>query len=105
MLISNTMRGFSMRVNLRSILAGLAVLAVCPGLLTTPAFAQKAAASVSVKIGYFNYNLVKMSDPEAGGSDSLKNQAEAQLRADVDEGNKKLQKAKEEKKSTEDIQK
>ena len=80
-------------------------IALTLSVLSTPALAQKAATPVNVKVGYFNLNLVKMADPEAVGSDSLKNQAESQLRRDVDEGNKKVQKARDEKKSAEEVTK
>jgi Skp family chaperone for outer membrane proteins len=80
-------------------------IALTLSVLSTPALAQKAATPLNVKVGYFNLNLVKMADPEAVGSDSLKNQAESQLRRDVDEGNKKVQKARDEKKSAEEVTK
>src|SRR5215470_13663385 len=62
------------------------------------ASAEKTASPTSVKIGYFNLALVKASYPEAAGSESLRVQAENQLRRDVEEGNKRLQKAQEDKK-------
>jgi Skp family chaperone for outer membrane proteins len=58
-----------------------------------------------VKIGYFNLALVKASYPEAAGSETLRNNAEAMLRRDVEEGNKRLQKAQEDKKPKEEIEK
>lgn len=70
-----------------------------------PASAQKAATPASVKIGYFNLALVKASYPEAAGSETLRNNAEAMLRRDVEEGNKRLQKAQEDKKPKEEIEK
>jgi Skp family chaperone for outer membrane proteins len=90
---------------LRFVLPGLLSMVFGANALTAPVFAQKAATSVSVKIGYFNSNLVKMSDPQEASSESLKNQAEEQLKHDLDEGNKKLQKLKDEKKSDEEIKK
>lgn len=73
--------------------------------LSTPAFAQKSAQQTSVKIGYFNLALVKASYPEAAGSELLRTQAENQLRRDVEEGNKRLQKAQEDKKPKEELEK
>jgi len=69
-----------------------------------PAFAQKAATSTSVKVGYFNLALVKQSFPEARESENLQIQADNQLKRDVEEGNKRIEKAKEEKKPAEEIQ-
>jgi Skp family chaperone for outer membrane proteins len=90
---------------LRFVLPGLVLTAVSVNVLVAPVFAQKAATSIGVKIGYFNSNLVKMSDPQEANSESLKNQAEEQLKHDLDEGNKKLQKLRDEKKSDEEIKK
>jgi Skp family chaperone for outer membrane proteins len=88
------------------LVASASMIALSLSVLSTPAnAADKTASQMSVKIGYFNQNLVKMADPEAAGSDSLKNQAESQLRRDVDEGNKKVQKARDEKKSADEITK
>src|SRR5438874_1410473 len=70
-----------------------------------PGFAAGPAQSTSVKFGYFNLTLVKASYPEAAGSESLRVQAENQLRRDVEEGNKRLQKAQEDKKPKEEIEK
>lgn len=67
-----------------------------------PSFA--AASPVTVKIGYFNLQMVKAANPEAAGSETLRIQAENQLRADVEEGNKKIQKATEDKKPKEEIE-
>ena len=71
----------------------------------SPALAEKAATPTSVKIGYFNLALVKASYPEAAGSETLRTNAENMLRRDVEEGNKRLQKAQEDKKPKEDIEK
>lgn len=79
-----------------------AILAVSAGV---PSFAAGAAQSTSVKFGYFNLALVKASYPEAAGSESLRVQAENQLRADVEDGNKRLQKLQEEKKDKTEIEK
>lgn len=70
-----------------------------------PAFAAGTAATMSVKIGYFNLHLVKASFPEAAGSETLRVQAENQLRRDVEEGNKVLQKLQSENKPKEEIEK
>jgi Skp family chaperone for outer membrane proteins len=77
-------------------------LAVTAG---TATFAAGAAQPTSVKFGYFNLALVKASYPEAAGSEALRVTAENQLRRDVEEGNKRLQKAQEDKKSKEEIEK
>jgi Skp family chaperone for outer membrane proteins len=90
----------------RSIQLSLALLlTVSASNISIPAALAKTAAPVSVKIGYFNLALVKASYPESAGSDMLKNQAESQLRRDLDEANKQIMKMQDEKKSTEDIQK
>lgn len=70
-------------------------------LATVPAFA---AGAVSVKIGYFNLALVKASNPESAGSETLRVNAENQLRRFVEEGNKRLTKMQDEKKPKEDIE-
>lgn len=75
------------------------------GSATKPAFADKSATSISLKVGYFNAGLVKASCPEGAESELLKNQADAQLRHDVQEGNDRLQKAITDKKSPEEIAK
>lgn len=82
-------------------------LAIC--LLLTgaaaPSFAQKTAAQVSVKVGYFNLALVKASFPEAAGAELLRTQAENELREYVRKGNESLQKAQEAKKPKEELEK
>ncbi len=83
--------------------AGL--LLVLPLALTSPALAQKSAVPVSVKIGYFNEALVKASFPEAAGSETLKAQAESQLRKDLEDANKKVQTMQEAKKPADEIKK
>jgi Skp family chaperone for outer membrane proteins len=70
--------------------------------LIAPAIAQKSA---TVKIGYFNQALVRASYPEAAGNEALKNQAENQLRHDVDNANKQIQQMQQDKKSADEIQK
>lgn len=74
-------------------------------LTVLPAMAQKSAAPVSVKIGYFNEALVKASFPEAAGSDNLRNTAESQLRKDLEDANKVIQTMQEQKKPADEIQK
>lgn len=77
-------------------------VAVSAGL---PTFAAGTAQATSVKFGYFNLALVKASYPEAAGGEALRSQAENQLRRDVEAGNQRLQKAQEEKKPKEEIEK
>lgn len=67
--------------------------------------AQKAAVSKPYKVGYFNLTMVKLACPEAAGSEALRLQAEAQLKRDAEEGNRKIEKAQSEKKSAEEVQK
>lgn len=82
----------------RSLMA--TVLAVV--LFATPAFAQKQATQATVKIGYFNLNMVKAAGG-AGDSEVLKNQAEANLRRDIETGQKAIEKAKADKKTDDEI--
>jgi len=82
----------------------LSLLSV-PLITVMPALAQKPASTVSVKIGYFNEALVKASFPEAAGSETLKAQAESQLRKDLDDANRQIQQMQEQKKPTDEIQK
>jgi Skp family chaperone for outer membrane proteins len=82
----------------------LSLIAV-PLITVMPVLAQKPASSVSVKIGYFNEALVKASFPEAAGSETLKAQAESQLRKDLDDANKQIQQMQEQKKPSDEIQK
>lgn len=70
----------------------------------SPAFAQKTASATSLKIGYFNLAMVKGSGT-GGDAEALKNQAESQLRRDIEAGQKAIQKAREDKKSDEDLKK
>ncbi len=86
------------------------VAGVCASLLLVvggglPGQAEKIAMPTQIKIGYFNLALVKASYPEAAGSETLRTNAESQLRRDVEEGNKRLQKAQEEKKPREELEK
>lgn len=83
-----------------------AICAITLSGIVAPAFAaEKTANPTSVKIGYFNLALVKASYPEAAGSETLRTTAEGQLRKDVEDGNKMLQKAQEDKKPKEEIEK
>jgi Skp family chaperone for outer membrane proteins len=72
---------------------------------STAVHAQKAAVSQNVKIAYINLAKIKISDPQVASSEQLKLQAEAQLKNDLDEGNKKIQKMKDDKKPEEEIKK
>jgi Skp family chaperone for outer membrane proteins len=89
----------------KQILGGslLATLLVA-GSLGSPSFAQKTASATSVKIGYFNLQLVKASGT-GSAAEALKAQAEMQMRRDFETGQKAIQKAREEKKSDEDLKK
>jgi len=49
--------------------------------------------------------MVKLACPEAAGSEALRLQAEAQLKRDAEEGNRKIEKAQNEKKPAEEVQK
>jgi len=84
-------------------LTALTLVALVPSCVSSPALAQKAATAINVKVGYVNLGLIKASTP--GGSEELTHKAEAFLKASVEESNKRLQKAIEEKKSEEDIKK
>ncbi len=88
-----------------SIVSKLTALSVLLSFAAAPAFAAGAASSISVKIGYFNLALVKASYPESAGSETLRISAENQLRRDVEEGNKRLTKAGEDKKPKEELEK
>lgn len=70
-----------------------------------PAMAQKNATAAALKVGYFNLNLVKISCPETAGSETLRLQAENQLKREVEQANKRLQKAQEEKRTPEELKK
>ena len=91
--------------NEMNLISKVTALSVLLSFAAAPAFAAGAASSVSVKIGYFNLALVKASYPESAGSETLRVQAENQLRRDVEEGNKRLQKLQEDKKPKEEVEK
>jgi len=86
-----------------SILGSSLLAALLAVSLTGAADAQsKSATSTTVKIGYFNLALVKATTP-AGDSEGLKAQAEKNLRADIETGQKAIEKAKADKKTEEEI--
>ena len=89
----------------KSIVAGISALMLCAVAATGPALAQKVATPTTVKLGYYNLAMVKASFPEAAGSESLRAQAESQLRGFQEDANKRLQKAIDDKKSKEDLEK
>ncbi len=70
---------------IKTLLSIAGLLVVIP-LLTPPAMAGQ-PQSVSVKMGYFNLNQVKMVHPASVGLDRLENTAKELLRADADKGN------------------
>ena len=74
-------------------------------LFCQPTLAQKSATAATLKVGYFNLNLVKISCPETAGSETLRLQAENQLKREVEQANKRLQKAQEEKRTPEELKK
>jgi Skp family chaperone for outer membrane proteins len=88
----------------KQILGGSLLASLLVAGTLSPAFAQKTASATSLKIGYFNLQMVKASGT-GSDSEALKNQAESQLRRDIEAGQKAIQKAREEKKSDEDIKK
>src|SRR5262249_39301357 len=87
----------------KALTRGLLIAALVPAICSSAAMAQqKTASAATVKIGYFNLALVKATTT-AGESEVLKNQAEAQLRRDIETGQKAIEKAREEKKSEAEI--
>jgi Skp family chaperone for outer membrane proteins len=86
-----------------SILGSSLLAAILAVSMTGAADAQnKTASSTTVKIGYFNLAMVKATTP-AGDSEGLKNQAERNLRADIETGQKAIEKAKADKKTDEEL--
>ena len=81
-------------------LTALSMVALAPC-----ANAQKSASQINVKVGYVNLAMIKANTPDSASSEQLTKQAEAFLKASVEESNKRLLKAQEEKKSEEDIKK
>lgn len=92
-------------MKLRSIAASLLALSIVGVGFSSPVLAQKSATSISIKVGYFNLALVKASYPEAAGAELLRTQAENELREYVRRGNESLQKAQEDKKPKEELEK
>ncbi len=92
-------------MKLRNIAAACAAFSLVLAGASSPVFAQKSASPVSLKVGYFNLALVKASYPEAAGAETLRTQAENELREFVRRGNESLQKAQEEKKPKEELDK
>ncbi len=88
----------------KQILGGTLLASLLVAGTLSPAFAQKSASATSLKIGYFNLQMVKASGT-GGDAEALKNQAESQLRRDIEAGQKAIQKAREDKKSEEDLKK
>ena len=86
-------------------LTALSLVALVPACVSNPAYAQKAASQINVKVGYVNLGQIKASTPGSAQSEELTHRAEAFLKASVEESNKRLAKAQEEKKSEEDIKK
>ncbi len=86
-------------------LPALSIVALVPSCVSNPAYAQKSATQINVKVGYVNLGQVKASAPGSAQSEELTHRAEAFLKASVEESNKRLTKALEEKKSEEDIKK
>jgi len=82
-------------------LTALSLVALAP----CAANAQKSASQINVKVGYVNLAMIKANTPDSASSEQLTKQAEAFLKASVEESNKRLLKAQEEKKSEEDIKK
>jgi len=95
----------SIRSNRPSVLAQLAAVTIAITFGASGVVAANTATSTSVKIGYFNLALVKAAYPEAKESEDLRDKADAQLKREVDESNARIQKAREEKKSAEEIKK
>lgn len=91
-----------MQLNRTSTLFSMALALVATAAFDAPASAQKAASPSTVKIGYFNLALVKAKSP-AGDADALKNQAEGQLRRDIETGQKAIEKARADKKTEAEI--
>jgi Skp family chaperone for outer membrane proteins len=94
-----------MKISTIRVITTFTALSVLLSLAAGPAFSAGTASTISVKVGYFNLALVKASYPESAGSETLRITAENQLRRDVEEGNKRLQKMQDDKKPKEEIEK
>lgn len=86
-------------------LTALSLVALVPSCVSNPAYAQKSATQINVKVGYVNLGMIKANTPASASSEELTHKAEAFLKASVEESNKRLQKAIADKKSDEDIKK
>lgn len=90
--------------HLKSRLLLLASVAVTTAAIN-PVSAQQAATPISVKIGYFNLPAVRGACPEALSSENIKSQADAQLRRDLEEAQKRIQKMQDDKRPKEEVDK
>lgn len=99
-MVSKQYRALS-RYRLLLLLSALVAVFLASGAIA----AEKVPIATSMKTGYFNLGQVKATYPEAAGAESLRLQAEAQLRRDIDAALKKIEKAQQEKKTQEEIQK
>jgi len=81
-------------------LTALSMVALAPC-----ANAQKSASQINVKVGYVNLAMIKANTPDSASSEELTHKAETFLKLSVEESNKRLAKAQEEKKSEEEIKK
>lgn len=70
--------------------------------IVCPVNAQQA---ITVKVGYFNLAAAKGASPESLSSENIKNQADAQLRRDLEEAQKRIQKMQDEKRPKEEVDK
>jgi Skp family chaperone for outer membrane proteins len=86
-------------------LAALSLVAIVPSCVSNPAYAQKSATQINVKVGYVNLAMIKASTPAGEQSEELTHKAEAYLKASVEKSNEVLKKAIADKKSEEDIKK
>ncbi|MCW5823811.1 MAG: OmpH family outer membrane protein [Cyanobacteria bacterium TGS_CYA1] len=87
---------------MQSAIKGLVLVSALLSASVCPALAQSA---VQVKLGYFSLGMVRANYAEASTSEGLKAQAEAQLRQAAEEANSRIQKMREDKKPTEEIEK
>jgi outer membrane protein len=87
------------------LLVSIASLSIAITCGATQVRAAGSAQATTVKIGYFNLALVKAAYPEAKESEELREKADSQLKREVEESNKRLQKARDDKKSPDDLKK
>jgi len=90
---------------MQSAIKNLILVAAIATTGASPVFAQGAPSAVSVKLGYFSLGMVRANYAEASTSEGLKAQAEAQLRQAAEEANTRIQKMREDKKPTDEIEK